>query len=48
VGFLDMNLALSQVDRGIPERVTKRHLYIMEDMYRYIVTTCDRSAVYVA
>ena len=36
--------ALSQVGWGVPERVTKRHLYIMEDMYLYIVNTRDSSA----
>jgi len=28
--------------------VTKRHLYIMEDVYLYIAKTCDSSAVHAA
>jgi len=35
------------MDLGVPERVTKRHLYIMEDMYLYILKPYDSRAVHV-
>jgi len=39
---------LNQVGWCVPERVTKRHLYIIEDMYLYIVKTRDSRAVHIA
>ena len=41
-------LGLSQVGCGVPEKVTKRHLYSMEGMYIYIAKTRDSNAVHVA
>jgi len=39
---------MSQEGWGVQERVTKRHIYIMEDMYLYKLKTRDSSAVLVA
>jgi len=34
------------MDLGVPERVTKRHQYIIEDIYLYIMKMRDSGTVY--